>query len=229
MDWPRGDLANIQGAIENPSTFGSPIEEVLYKTVEGANHERMLGDVSLRTPFIKAAKKLEAKGAQAIIANCGFSSLFQLEVAESLSIPICLSSLSLVPLVYNLFRGDSLVGVITWDARYLGEKHFKGAGWSSENIPIAKIGVEDTAWHRVEWEKEGGLGEKEHLELRKSLSEVSVQLCETHTNISSLVMECGTFPLYSKSVRAATSKPVFDILTATQMVCQGIIQQPHEQ
>ena len=53
-------------------------------------------------PFLRAARALEAEGADGIATSCGFLALFQEELAARLSVPVATSSLLQIPLIERL-------------------------------------------------------------------------------------------------------------------------------
>jgi hypothetical protein len=93
-------FAKPPGHIKNASTFDFP---VTFKVVKGATTKKVVdyGDRSLLEPFIAAARELESEGVEAITGSCGFLALFQREIADAVNIPVFLSSLIQVPMVYG--------------------------------------------------------------------------------------------------------------------------------
>lgn len=75
-------------------------------------------------PFIEAARELERDGILAITGSCGFMARFQDVLAEAVVVPVCMSSLLLLPLM-RLMHGDSAnLGVLTASADALSAVHF---------------------------------------------------------------------------------------------------------
>jgi len=98
------------GHIKNATTFHLP---VTYKIVEGATVKRVVdqADRSLLKPFIEAVHELEREGIQAITGSCGFLVLFQRDLADVVNVPVFVSSLIQVPMVYRMLRQDQKVGL----------------------------------------------------------------------------------------------------------------------
>src|SRR5215831_15638405 len=85
----------LAGAISNPATYDFPVR---YQQVPGAWTSNVIGpDDRMREAYMAAAREMEKGGVAAITSNCGFTARFQKDVAASVSIPVALSSLLLVP------------------------------------------------------------------------------------------------------------------------------------
>src|SRR5438552_3250101 len=83
---------------------------------------------------VAGARELERGGVRAITTNCGFLAMFQRELAAAVSVPVFTSSLMLVPLVSRMLGPDRRVGILTVYGPALGERHWRGLGWSPESI-----------------------------------------------------------------------------------------------
>jgi hypothetical protein len=99
------------GDIGNAFTFDFPVR---YRLVPGATWDRFASaDPTLLDPFLEGARVLEAEGVRAMTASCGFTALFQKELASAVSVPVFASSLVQVPLVRRMLRADQQVGILT--------------------------------------------------------------------------------------------------------------------
>ena len=77
----------IPGDMGNATTWPFP---VLYRVIRGATPERVVLNAAagLLGDFLAAAAELVADGAEAITTNCGFLSLFQVELAAHVRVPV---------------------------------------------------------------------------------------------------------------------------------------------
>src|SRR5262249_34396939 len=122
----------LPGAISNSGTYDFPVR---YQQVPGAWTSNVIGpDDLIREAYIAAASAMETDGVAAITSNCGFTARFQKDVAASVSIPVALSSLLLVPSMVRLVPPGKKLGILTYDATQLGDVHFGGAGWSPTHL-----------------------------------------------------------------------------------------------
>jgi hypothetical protein len=88
----------IPGDVGNAATWPFP---VLYKVVRGASPERVVRQRAegLREGFVEAGRELVAEGADGIVTNCGFLSLFQDDLAAACGVPVATSALMQAPLI----------------------------------------------------------------------------------------------------------------------------------
>lgn len=192
---------------------------VIGEAVKGATGKTVVleQDLTLTPSFIRAAKKLEMQGVRAISGQCGFMALFQQEVSRAVSIPVFTSGLILVPLVYRLIRPDQKVGIFTFNAKLLSEKHFNAVGWSSKDFPVAILGVEEIeSWKIFQQEKWN------FRQMGVDLLELAKYFVQEHPDIGAIVLECTLMTQHASSIRKVTGLPVFDITTLTKMVLEAI-------
>ena len=201
------------GNLAGPDTFSFP---VLRLTVPGASTKRIItGDLSLRDAYIRCARQLERGGVAAITTNCGFSALFQAEVAAAVSVPVALSSLILVPLVANTLPAGKKVGVVTYDSTKLREEHFVAAGWTSDGCAVAIVGIEGSETWKQLAELDPAVPPSM---LIKDVTAAVRSLLRSDPSVAAIVLECAAFPIASDAVRLATGLPVADYVTLAKMI-----------
>jgi hypothetical protein len=194
------------------------------KVVKGATVEKMTsGCQELVDPILKAARELEGEGAAAIMGECGFMSLFQKPLQESVNVPVFTSSLLLVPLVYKMIPPSQRIGIITFRSDSLGEAHFQGSGWSSNDIPITVYGVEDqSAWQLILTPEHPYHGN----DLERQLMDVCKRLVRKNKDLGAIVLECAIMPVWAHNIQAETGLPVFDITTLANLVYESFSRKP---
>ncbi|MBC2705278.1 aspartate/glutamate racemase family protein [Desulfobacula sp.] len=210
----------IPGNVGNASTFPFPVR---YEKVEGASIDRLLNqqDPELALPFIDAAQRLYNDGVRAITGACGFMALFQQEVAQSLDIPVFLSSLLQIPFIHQIT--GKKVGIITANATCLQPKHFTSTG-INDDIPIVIAGMENQPEFR-----DAILYEKGSLDSRKIEQEVVTVveiLLKQNPDIGSILLECSDLPPYAHAIQAAVGIPVFDFITMINYVHTTLVRAP---
>ncbi|MBF0232406.1 MAG: aspartate/glutamate racemase family protein [Desulfamplus sp.] len=210
----------VPGNVGNASTFPFPVR---YEKVEGASIDRLLNrqDPDLATPFIEAAVRLYKSGVHAITGACGFMALFQQEVAQSMDIPVFLSSLLQIPFIYQIT--GKKIGIITANASCLQLKHFTSTG-ISDKIPIVVAGMEDQEEFRDAILKEKGT--LDSLKIQDELVEVAVSLLQQNPDIGSILLECSDLPPYAHAVQTAIGLPVFDFFTMINYVHTALVRKP---
>ena len=216
---PRGlvQLEKLVGNSTNPETFKFPIK---YARVKGANIHTILENPCHKTLqfMINEAQKMEKQGIKAITTSCGFNAIFQRELSDSVNIPVFTSSLMQVPLVHHMLIEQQSIGIITAKKLALSEKHLENAGITKQ-IPVQIQGLEDCS----EWNKIFSSPE-EDIDISTVEKDVVSSACSmmSEADIGAFVLECTDLPPFSNAIKKATGRPVFDFVTLTNFVYQGI-------
>lgn len=216
----------IPGDIGNATSFDFPVQ---YRVVSGAVPGRLIfeRDPALLAPFVEAARELERAGVRAITTSCGFLALFHRQMADAVAVPVFTSALIQVPMVSRMLRSDQRVGILTANRSALTEEHFRGVGWSSDEIPVHVTGLEDQylfpdSHHHPE----------RHPEVDFAVIEAEVlagarRLVEEAPDVGAIVLECTNLPQHAAAIQRATGRPVFDIVTLTKMVHRCVVQRDY--
>lgn len=211
------------GHIRNPRTFPFP---VAYRVVRGATPNRIVtqADETLLPPFIEAARELEGEGVAAITTSCGFLVLFQRALADALNVPVYASSLLLLPLVHLMIRSDQKVGLIVAQKRTFTPRYLEAVG--ARDIPVCIAGLDE----QPEFREVILEGRRTDLDLRRLEEEslfVARGLAESHPDMGALLIECTDLPPFADSIQRAIRRPVFDIVTLTNMVFESLTRRPY--
>ncbi|MFF0458349.1 hypothetical protein [Nocardia africana] len=211
----ENEPVNIPGTFASPETFQFPVKRL---TVPGAWARKLVdGDLSLKDSYISCARQLESEGVAAITTNCGMSALFQEDIAAAVSIPVAVSSLLMVPVVARTMPKGRKVGVLTYDADKLTERHFVGAGWSPENFPVAIAGIEGSeSWRRL---ADPAPAVTPDLLIGDVLVAVKT-LLQRAPSVGALVFECTGFPVASETVRRETGLLVADSVSLAKSLVE---------
>lgn len=189
----------IPGDIGNAKTYDFPIR---YKVVKNAHTDRIMGekpDIELLSPFIDAAKELEAEGVKAITTSCGFLAAFQRELTAAVDIPVFTSALILVPLIRTMINKNKKIGIFTERAEYMNEGHFNKVGWSSKDIPVAVSGMpEDSPFPKLFI---GNQYEGNRNVLQGCIEEMTYRHMREHPDTGAIVFECTNFGPFSYHVQ----------------------------
>lgn len=217
----------IPGDIGNATTFEFP---VLYRPVSGALPRRLVLelDPALLQPFVDAARDLERAGVRAITTSCGFLALFHRQMAEAVSVPVFSSSLIQVPMVYRMLRSDQRVGILTANRSALTEQHFRGVGWSSDEIPVHVAGLEHTALFMPSHHYPERYPEVDFAQVEAEVVDGAQRLVAEAPDIGAIVLECTNLPQHAAAIQRATGHPIFDIVTLTKMVYSCVAQRAYE-
>ena len=206
------------GHIRNPVTFNFP---VIPKVLKGMSVKQIVADEKAvyADIFIDAAKALENEGVSAITGSCGFMSLYQNHISNSVNTPVFMSSLIQIPMVSKMLRKDQIVGILTANRNSLSIDHLKAVG--ADQIPIIIAGMEcEKEFREVILE-----GKRDNLDFKKFEKEllgVAENLISKNCEIGALVLECTDMTCFSTSLRKRFGLPIFDLITLTEMIYNTI-------
>lgn len=201
---PPGDVAHA-------ATFPFP---VLYEVVPEASPQRVVEEAAqgLLDPFIRATRRLAARGVGAVATSCGFLAIYQRELAAAVSVPVATSSLLQIPLILRTLPPAQTIGVLTINGQTLGERHFAGVGITDQERERLRIfGLE-----RTEHLYPVIIGGGQVLDVARGRAEL-VQVAQAaiiqESTIGAFVLECTNLPPYAAAVQEATGRPVYDAVT----------------
>ena len=199
----------LRGDVGNARTWPFPVR---YRIVEGAIPERMAQadpDPELLAPFLDAARALESEGVRAICTSCGFLAVNQPELASAVEVPVFSSPLLQVPMAAAAAGGRKVV--ILTARTVLTEQHYRGAGWSSQDLPVVQMAPpEDSHFYTT---FVGNSPEADSRILERELADLARRVVSEHPDAGAIVMECANFPPFGQIVRSITGLPVFDLYT----------------
>lgn len=206
---PPGDVVNA----------GSWPFPVLFQIVAGATAGRIVGgdDRDLLDDFIAAGESLRAAGAVGLVTSCGFLAGSQSELASRLTLPIATSALLQIPLVERTLPAGRRVGVVTYDAELLGERHFRGVG-ADPGTPTVGLPRGGHFHSLIE-----GCALYRRKELEAEAHESVARLLADHAGIGAIVFECTNLPPFAKGVEEGFGLPVFDVITLGCWLRQGLV------
>jgi hypothetical protein len=211
----------IPGEMGNASTFDFPVRLHVVRGIDISTQWKMIaGEKQFLEPFLQATKHLEQEGVRAITSNCGFLVLFQDLLADAVNIPVFMSSLLQIPLVFRMLRKDQIIGVITGDnsPRGLTKGHFEAAG--AGDIPVVAIGMEDSeAFDAIKSDKEILYPQQ----LQNDIVDRAKKLVSENPNMGAVILECANLPPYAKAIQDAVNLPVFDFITLTNWVYSAVV------
>ena len=214
-------IPRVLGSVLNAETFTFPVR---YKKVLGASVNQLLfeKDSTLAKLFIDAAIALQSEGVSAIAGSCGFMALFQKVIADSVSIPVAMSSLVQLHMIMNIVGADKKIGIITASKQCLNEQVFRAIGIGDEEISarLSIVGLDDAP------EARGALIEEtrslDDNIMRQEVLDAAQELLATTPNLGAILLECSELPPYALDVQRITHLPVFDFVTMIQYCYMGV-------
>ncbi|BAL13153.1 MULTISPECIES: hypothetical protein [Bradyrhizobium] len=194
------------GAVLHPRTFDFP---VIWETVAGAWVENVVrGDPALEPAFVAAAQRLAERGAVAISSTCGFSIRHQSAVAASVTVPVVMSSLLLLPSLLRQLPRSAKIAVLTYDSTHCGED-LLGLEDPNERARVVIGGIEGGKfWHD---ELKNPPPPTDVAAIETDVMACIQRLRSAHPEISTILFECAAFPTVAAYVRRTAKLPVYDI------------------
>lgn len=208
----NGGSPRIPGDAGHALTFSYP---VCYELVNGSFMDLVDGSPEIRSEILRAASCLRQRGIRGIVADCGLMSRYQKDVAASVGLPFVGASLCQIPMVWQIIGQQGVIGIITGHSKLLKEAHLQGYGWQKE-IALAIEGMENQP-HFSEIVIHGG----HNLNASKIEAETvaaAQNLKERTKELKAIILECSNLATYSKAVSEAARLPVFDTISAANLL-----------
>ena len=212
------DRLTVKGSLGNPQTFKYP---VIYEKVSGATGDRVVyaGD-SIIDAYIASATKLVENGASVITTNCGFTILFQKELAASIPVPVVTSSLVLLFLISSLIGRHGKIGILTYDSDSLQNNILASNRIALPDCPLAIKGFQNFAsWSELN--KANPMVDAEAM--KEDLLTGCRDMLERNPDIHALVLECTAMPRFRSEVKSLAARPVFDVVDAVHFVAASMV------
>jgi hypothetical protein len=155
-----------------------------------------------------------------MVGACGYFANYQREVAAALNIPVFLSSLLQVPMIYRALKPEQQVGILVANAKAVNQTMLEACGITSD-IPIAYLGMEDQPEFRNILEY-GGQFHYDRFEAE--VVSRAQQLVAGNPNVGAILLECSDLPPFAWSVQRAVKLPVFDFISMINWIYHGVVQ-----
>jgi Asp/Glu/hydantoin racemase len=206
----------IRGDVGNPQTFDFP---VLYEVVPDASPDRVvrLKAEGLLEPFLEAAASLAAKGADGIVCNCGFLSLFQDRIAAHCGVPVASSALMQAPLIERLLAPGRRVGILTISAASLKAEHLEAAGVASDTPIVGTEGGSEFSRVILNDLPEMDVGAAE-----RDVLSAGMELAARHPEVGALLLECTNMCPFARALSRRLRLPVFDMVSFVNWFHAGL-------
>ncbi len=219
------NFAKVPGHIKNTTTFDFP---VTYKIIKDARIPELMGqpDRTLLEPFIEAARELiRDEGVRAITGSCGFLAVFQKEIADAVDVPVFISSLIQVPIVYHMLRSDQKVGVMVATKSGLTPEHLSAVG--ADHVPVCIAGM-DAQKEFCEVIMEQNKQQLDITKLEGEITSVAESMVRENPEVGAIVLECTDMPPFAHLIQKTVNLPVFDLITLTNMVYNAVVRKRYQ-
>lgn len=214
LDYGYDPLAN------EVDTFASMGYDVLYQVVPMLTPDAVVGPhlaERIKRNFLGAVQRLHQRGANAITGDCGFMMTSQPFAQEVSSQPIFMSSLVQWPTIACAFAASDTFLVITAHSSRLASQEGVLLPTCKLNLKEDRFVVHDCqALPSIDMVPKGEAVPDATLEV--ALVDMVVGILKDSVQIRGILIECiGLLP-YTDAVRAATNLPVWDAVTAADLL-----------
>lgn len=207
----------IPGDAGYAATFAYPVR---YQITGTTFLDLVEGSDETRAKILSAAQALKDAGIRGIVADCGLMSLYQEDVAREIGIPFVGSSLCQIPTVWQLIGRSGTIGILTGHSQFLRETHLRRSGWD-DAIPLAIEGMECQS-HFSEIVIQGGQ-DLDPAMMCENVLAAAKNLSARTPDLKALILECSNLASYSRAVSQALNIPVFDTVSAANLLQYSLV------
>jgi len=201
------------GDVRNASGYPFPIQ---YEIARGVDIPRLVVEEDKSPclePVIRAAQTLEAMGCRAIAAECGYFAYFQREVAESVSVPVFMSSLLQAPFAQQLIGPNRVVGILMSGLKELTDRHLESAGIRLGSNYVLGGAMDDRECEEFDHLWTGGLRtdppSADYDKAEAEFVKAAVRFFNQHPTMGAMVLECTGFPPFARALQREIDIPIF--------------------
>lgn len=206
------------GEIGNGRTWPVPLQ---FKVVHGATPERVVDGQGegLLEPFIEAARELVDLGVRGITTSCGFLALFQRELSAALPVPVATSALLQAPLIEAMLPRGRRVGILTFNAEALSERHLAAVG---VNPATPVEGMSANSLFRRVFSDSARADDADFAVLEAEVLQSAKRLVQHHPGIGAILCECTNMSPFAAAIRAEIGLAVFDVVSLIRWFVLGL-------
>jgi len=215
------------GDLRNASAFEFPIQYEVIKGVDNLNLMHSDNKEELAKPIIDAAKKLENMGCKAIMAECGYFAWFQKIVADSVSIPVYMSSLLQVPFIQQVIGTKKSVCILCAEKNSLMDEHLTNVGIDL-NSKYFICGTQDD--YLIEdfanlWDERirPKVPYASYSHIESKMIEITKDIAKKHPDVGAIMMECTGMQPFARAVQRELNIPVFSWGTMMNLAYQSVV------
>lgn len=159
-----------------------------------------------------------------ITSACGFMENIQPVCAEYSRVPCILSSLSLLPLINRMCPKQSVIIVMTANSEHFNENYDEliSPEWNIAKSRVQLVGLQDVEGFGDEVAQ--GTTVDVDLAEENIAKKVGAKIEELQpTKVAAILSECTELPGYTNTLRSAFRVPVFDSVSAANMLLNGML------
>ncbi len=204
------------GDSRNASAYPFPIQ---YEIAEGLDGKELLFQSDKSTylqPIQTAAQKLEKIGCRAIVGECGYFAYFQKEIANSVNVPVFMSSLLQVPLAQQVIRSDQVVGILVFSKAVLTPVHLQAVGIQPDSNYVIDGIMESGCCPEITnlyMSPDPFARGADYDTIERELVDFAIDFARRYPQMGALLLECSGTQPFARSIQQAVNLPVFSLGT----------------
>jgi hypothetical protein len=140
-------------------------------------------------------------------------------------VPVFISSLIQVPIVYHMLRSDQKVGVMVATKSGLTPEHLSAVG--ADHVPVCIAGM-DAQKEFCEVIMEQNKQQLDITKLEGEITSVAESMVRENPEVGAIVLECTDMPPFAHLIQKAVNLPVFDLITLTNMVYNAVVRKRYQ-
>jgi len=159
-----------------------------------------------------------------ITSACGFMANTQKLIAELSTVPCLMSSLNLLPIIDLMSANDTIILILTANSVSFADNYRElvRPSWDIPRSRIELVGLQDVE----------GFGEEVAAGTTVDVDEAEENIVKAvglkiehlkPTKVSCILSECTELPGYTNTLRERFNMPVFDAITAANVLLNGLI------
>lgn len=201
------------GDVRNASAFPYPIQYEITSDVDIRTLVAEEDKSPCLAPILRAARKLEDMGCRAIVAECGYFSYFQREIAAQVQVPVFTSSLLQVPLAQQIVGPQKLVGILVAESYYLTDQHLEAVGIEIGTNYVISGAMDDGKCPEFNHLWTEGLRTDPpsawYSKAGQEFLNAAVAFHQANPDMGAMILECTGFPPFARALQREIDIPLF--------------------
>lgn len=236
VTWDASKYKPAPGDVDHPISFNYPVKYVVASdcTFDNlCNPSKFLEDSQLQDKMKKelneAIKLLEAARCDVITSDCGLFMWLQDYAETCTKLPVCLSSLVILPDIFEKLSKDDKVAIFTSNGESLNnlKKEILRKKLGNDIERLVAIGCNEAPYGvHIDGFEAVSSGKTVDVEkVEPGMIAVAKSLMKEESNVKAIVVECTEIPPYSDAIRQTTKLPVYDPINICDSFINGFPKQ----
>jgi len=213
----------IPGNVVNACTYDFPVRMMAVPNLD--NQRLFRADPTIADDLVAVAKHLvEKEGCRAICSACGFFGNFHKLVADSVDVPVALSSLVQAPWIKATLKKNQKIGVLTANAGSVTPSLLENCGIENPEYLVFKDTLQTKEFSAVVTMA----GKFDNAIAKSEVVQCAREMVAENPDIGAILLECSDMPPYASYIQCEVGLPVFDFITLIRWLHNATAQRPYQ-